>query len=128
MEYGERSYLPPATRQLRAGILAIHCEPQEVGRARDARIIVSNRLLALPRQFFRWQVKMLGDEFPQILFDGLLILRRGRDDLGVEDGALFVEPVAMIENPSRSFRTAEAGGGARLDFDPRFLRRLIGGD
>jgi hypothetical protein len=45
-----------------------------MGSARDARIIVSYGLLALPTEILFWEVQELGDKLPQILLDGVLVL------------------------------------------------------
>src|ERR1017187_9356433 len=96
-----------------------------MGSARDAGIVVSHRLLALRTEFGFREVQELGHKVRQILLDGLLVLRGRRNDLCLEDGALLVKAVAMIQNASGRLGTAITRGGARMNLDGWFLRPLI---
>jgi hypothetical protein len=46
----------------------IHCEIEEMGRAGDARVVVANRLRALPGQVLIVEIQPTGDEPAQIVF------------------------------------------------------------
>ena len=52
---------------------------------------------------------------PQIVFDGLLILRGRRNDFRIQDRSVFVDAVAMIEDAARRFGAAVAGASARFE-------------
>jgi len=60
--------------QLPYPLLAINNHSQEMGGAGNARIVVPDGLLALPHQLVLRQVEIFGDEVPQVLLDGFLIL------------------------------------------------------
>ncbi len=55
------------------------------------------------------------DDVAQVVLDRELVLRGRRDDLRVEDRALGVDPVAVVEQPAR--RLAHAVAGARDGLD-----------
>lgn len=75
-------------------------------RARNARAVVADRLLALPGQFVEWQMGARLDEGAQVGFDGDLVLRGRRRDLGGDDHAALVQHVAVIEDAARGFGAA----------------------
>jgi hypothetical protein len=50
------------------------------------------------------------------------------DDLGLEDGPVVVEPVAVPEHPSRSLGPAIAGAGSGRHVDGRPVGLVVGGD
>ena len=60
--------------QLPYPLLAINNHSQEMGGAGNARIVVPDGLLALPHQLVLRQVEIFGDEVPQVLLDGFLVL------------------------------------------------------
>jgi len=60
--------------QLSYPLLAINNYSQEMGRTGNARIVVPDGLLALPHQLVLRQVEIFGDEVPQVLLDGFLVL------------------------------------------------------
>src|SRR5215470_5673284 len=88
-------------------------EPQEMGRAGDAWIVIAHRLLAAPGQFLLRQIKTPGHELPEIGLDALLTLRRRRDDLSVGDQPLLINPVTVIEQSTRRFGAAVTDARAR---------------
>ena len=63
--------------------------------------MVANRLLADVAQLEVGQVAVARDDSSQVLLDRQLVLRRRRDDLRVEDRAVGVEAVAVIEEAAR---------------------------
>ena len=65
------------------------------------------------------------NKLPEVFFDGLLVLRGGRDNLGIHDDAAVVEAIAMIADSARRFGAAAAGADARLDVDCGFVGNLI---
>ena len=75
--------VPKGGRRTEGGLGALHIELQEVGGARDARVIVADRLLALPLQFVIGEVEVPGYKTVQVFLDRALILRRGRNDARV---------------------------------------------
>ena len=75
-------------------------------RTRNARVVVADRLLALPGQLVERQVGARRDKGAQVGFDGGLILRRRRRDLCSDDSHLFIQHVAVAENAARRFGAA----------------------
>ena len=59
--------------------------------ARDAWVVVADRLLAKVSELFVADVERALDDTAKVFFDRPLILRGGRDDLRVEDRAFVVE-------------------------------------
>ena len=66
--------LDALSSQFTLSLLAINNHSQEMGGAGNARIVVPDCLLALPHQLLLRQVEILGNEIPQVLLDGFLIL------------------------------------------------------
>jgi hypothetical protein len=99
-----------------------------VGGAGDARIVVTDALLATGLQEVLVKVETTGCDLPQILLDHVLVLRSRRHQAGVEDRALGVEPVAVIEDAARRLGAAVADGFARFRRDEGPRRRLLFGD
>jgi hypothetical protein len=91
-------------------LVSFNFELQKMGCTRDARIVVANRLLALPRELIRRQVEVLRHEFPKIVLDGLLVLGCRRNDLRVKDYALLVNTIAMVKNATWRFAAAVSRG------------------
>src|ERR1035438_7157463 len=98
---------------------------QEVSGARDARIVIANRLLALPLQLVLWQRKTGLDKLPEIALYGLLVLRRGRNNFAIQDDAAVVDAIAVIADAARRFGAAVAGADARLDLDRGLVGHLV---
>ena len=94
--------------------------------ARNARIVVANRLLALPGELLLRQGQGLRHKMGQILLDPLLVLRRWRHDLGVKNGTSVVESIAVIQNAAWGLGAAIARGSPRLQSHGRLLWRFIG--
>src|SRR5262245_55842480 len=99
-----------------------------MGRARDARIVVPDGLLATPRQIRVGQVRALCGETPQVLLDRLLVLGRGGHYARVADRALRIEGIAVVEDAARRLRAPVAAPGPRHDRNGRLLGGLVGLD
>jgi len=84
-----------------------------MGRARDARVVVTNRLLALPGQLLVAEVQPTSDEPTQIVFDTGLVLRGRRHDPGRGDETFRVDGEPVEQHAARRFGGAMPGGGAR---------------
>src|SRR5215831_15726843 len=87
---------------------AVMLPPVPYAGAENARVVVTNRLLALPGELLLRQRQGLRYEVGQIQLDPLLVLRRWRHDLGVENGAGVVEIIAVIQNAAWCLSTAIA--------------------
>ena len=64
--------------------------------AGEARIIVAYNMLAKSRELLFWQIRVLGDEVPQIFFDGFQVLRSRGHDPDIEKISFIVD--AAIQN------------------------------
>ena len=106
-------------------ITSAQLQTQEVRRTRNARIVISDRLLALPLQLLLRKIEVFGHKFPEVLLDRFLVLRGGRNDLGVENCAALVDAVAMIKNTSRSLRARVSGDCPYLHVHRGFVGRLV---
>src|SRR5512144_1906111 len=73
---------------LTTGSAPVHVEPEEMRRAGDARVVVADRLLALPLQPIVGEIDPRPDELAQVLLDASLVLGGGRDDLRLGDRAV----------------------------------------
>ena len=62
-------------------LISLQMQAEEVGRARNAGIVVAHRLLALPGDLFGRPGRNLADKVPQIFLDPFLILRGWRNNL-----------------------------------------------
>ena len=80
-----------------AGISApIYLEPQEMGRAGDARVVVADHFFAMqPKRVVRLVEAEVLERQAQILLDARLVLARRRDDARADDAAIGVDLVAM---------------------------------
>src|SRR5581483_7992542 len=76
-------------------------QPEEVGRARDARIVVANDHLAHPRELLVRSVEGPGEEQPQVLLHVPEVLRRRRNDLRLPDRPVRLDVVAVVEDAPR---------------------------
>ncbi len=124
-----------ANHQLRVGrrrsahvLLAFDGQAQEMSRAGDARVVVANRLFATQFQFIEWQMEVCADELAKILLDRRLVLRGRGDDRCCEDGAVFVEPVAVVEQPAWRFGRSPSFTGPGGNVHEGCCRRLVCGD
>ncbi len=83
----------------RAGLTSatLDGEREEVGRAGDAGIVIADRLLAAQRELLVGEIEFAFDDRPQVLLDHELVLRCGRHDPGIEDGAVLIDLVAMVD-------------------------------
>src|SRR6266571_3512523 len=103
----------------------VHAEGQEVRGAGDARVVVPDGLLAPPGQLVAGEVQKPLHHLPEVLLDDRLVLRGGRDDLGVLDQAVVPHPVAVVQDPAGGLGDAVAGGAAGVHLDPERVRRLV---
>src|ERR1019366_10127524 len=67
------------------GSLPFDVELQEVRRARNARVVVADRLLTAPRQLIVGEREVRLDESLQVVLDDLLVLGGRRDDSRIRD-------------------------------------------
>ena len=63
--------------------------------------MVADRLLAAVAQLVVGEVDVPRDDRAQVLLDRALVLRRRRDDPRVEDRAVVVDLVAVLEHAAR---------------------------
>ena len=85
-----------------------------MGRARDARVVVTDGLLALPAELVNGQVDPRRHERTQIVLNGTLILSCRRRNVRVLDEALVIDGVAMIEYAARRFVLTDSMGRTLL--------------
>ncbi len=117
--------IPDDERPPRGASATVDGQRQEVGRAGDARVVVADRLLAAKRQLLVGEVEAGFDDGAQILLDRELVLRGGRHDPGVEDRAVLVELVAVVEQARaapRSRRGRRRGAARPRRRAPRAAR------
>src|SRR5579872_5235245 len=96
---------------------SIQIQPQEMGGAGDARIVVADRLLAESGQRLLGALEVRGDDFCQVVLDGRLVLGGRRYDLRAQDRPDLVDGVAVIEDAARRLGAAEAGARTRWNRD-----------
>ncbi len=101
---------------------------QEVGGAGDAGIVVADRLLAAQRQLLVGQVEAVFDDRPQILLDGELVLGGGWHDRGVEDRAVVVDLIAVVQQATGRLGGAVPDRASRRDLDRGRIRLLVARD
>ncbi len=109
----------------RSSSVAIDGELEEVRCARDAWIVVADRLLALQGQLLVIEIDGLFDILPQIALDDLLILRRRRHNFGVQDCPGLVESVAMIQDAARRLGAGVANSSAWSNLNRWPIRRFV---
>jgi len=97
---------------------AVEFQLQGMRRAGNTRVIIADGLLALPGERRVGQVQTLRHIAPEIVFDGLLVLRRRWNDLGVEDHAAVIEAIAVVQDATQRLGAAVTGAGAAA---PRWL-------
>src|SRR4051794_14500437 len=97
-------------------------------RARDARVVVADGLLAEVAQPVVLELEVAGEEAAQGGLDRGLVLRGGRDGLRLEDRAVLVEPIAVPAQSARRLGPAAAAARSRRYLHVRRVGRLIGGD
>ena len=85
--------------------------------ARDARVVVADCLFEMPLQCLVVQMRPSRDEPTEILFDGCLVLRRGRHDLRICDQPGAVDLVPVVQQAARRLACPVTHGGARFDDD-----------
>ena len=79
--------------------------------------MVANALLAPGLQRFLIEIEPGRCDLSQIFFDDILILRGWWNEGSLEDRALGIEPIAVIENAAGSFGAGVADSGARLGWN-----------
>ena len=109
-------------------ITALQVELQKMRGAGDARVIVAHHLFALPGELFVRQIQALAHKLTQVGLDGPLVLGGGRHDLGLEDHAVLVQPVAVVEQPPGGFGGGAAHRRPGRNRHRRPLRPLVGLD
>ena len=116
----ERSSLPtPITSTRGQRSVTLDGQLEEVRRAGDARIVVADRLLAAQRQLVVGQIDVALDDGTQVLLDRALVLRGRRDDPRVDDRAVVVDLIAVVQQAARRLGRAVADGPPRDDLDRR---------
>src|SRR5262249_30596321 len=98
---------------------------EEVRRARDARVVVADGLLAQPTKLIVGELGVLRDDRTEVLLDRQLVLRRRRHDLRVDDGAVAVDAVPVVEQTAGGFGRAVADSADRLHRDEPGLGLLV---
>src|SRR5438094_3166313 len=93
--------------------------------AGDAWIIVSNGLLAFPLQFIRRKRQVFAHKIRDVQLDSFLVLRSGRNDLGIEYRSVLTDLIAMVEDAAGRFRAAITGSGPRLQLGLRRGRLVL---
>src|ERR1019366_5700194 len=106
----------------------VQLQPQEVGGAGDARVVVAHGLLAAVTELIVGQVQPLADEARQIGFDAGLVLGRGRNNARLGDAPIRLQAVAMVEQATRRLGGRTADASTRLDLHGWLVRRLVGID
>ena len=76
-----------AGRRVRRSGLVV---PDDVNRARDAGVVITDNLLTHIYQFIIGKIGIFSGEMEEIFFDCFLILGSRRDDPGIDDAAVFV--------------------------------------
>jgi len=103
-------------------------ELEEVGRTRNARIIIADGLFATVPERVLSPIDISRRHLTQILLDAQLILRRWRHDAGIEDDPAIIDFVAMVADTARRLGTAMADAGPKRHRNRRHRGRLIGCD
>ena len=93
--------------------------------ARDARVVVADRLLADRPQLVVAEPGVALDDRAQVVLDRELVLGRRRHDLRVQDRPVGVDPVAVVEQAPRRLADAVADAGHRLHRDEGGIRLLV---
>src|SRR5690242_1621520 len=106
----------------------MHLQLQEMRRARDARVVVADALLATGLQRILFEIEGGICDLSQIIFDDALVLRSWRDKVGFEDRAIGIETIAVIKDAARRLGAGVSHGGPRLGGQKRPRRWLVGGD
>lgn len=94
---------------------ALDVQFQEVGRTRDARVVVADGPLAQPGELGLGALTPVEpglDQPAQVLLDGALVLGGRRNDACVRDTPPAVERVAVVEQASWRLRSAVTGAGS----------------
>ena len=90
----------------------------------NARIIIPNRLFALPREFICREINIFRNEREQIVFYLFLVLWCWGNNFRFLYYSVCIHPVFVIENSSRRFCAAVTGSFARLNINKWFFRHL----
>ncbi len=75
--------------------------------------MIADAVFASGFQLIFFEIEAHGCHLSQILFDHALVLRRGRNEAGIENRAVRVELVAMIENAAGRLGAGAADAGPR---------------
>jgi hypothetical protein len=103
-------------------------EIEKVRSARNARVVISHRLLAAPLEVVVTEVKTAFNDAAQILFDSELVLGGWRHDPRTQDRAVAVNLVLVQEQPSRRFSDPGANPGFGDNHLGWRARRLVSSD
>src|ERR1035437_7058692 len=90
--------------------------------------MVADRLLAAERKLLVGEGEMGLDYGAQILLDRELVLRGRRHDPGVEDRAILVDLIAVIEQTAWSLGCTMPDGASRHDLDGGRVGLLVAVD
>src|SRR5208282_5913287 len=93
----------PAANDKHASVLdvfALHHHAQKMSGAGNARVVTPYLLLAFPGRFFDGPIHQLRRILAKIILDPFLVLRGRRHDLSGDDQPVFIQGVAVIENPA----------------------------
>src|SRR5215470_530098 len=106
----------------------VYLQLQEVCCAGNARVMVAYALLATSLQRIVCEIESGIRDFSHIFLDDALVLRGRRNETGVEDRAVAIEIVTVVEYAARRFTAGVAHSGIRLGRDKGQCWRLVGGD
>ena len=90
--------------------------------------MVAYALLATSLQRIVCEIESGIRDFSHIFLDDALVLRGRRNETGVEDRAVAIEIVTVVEYAARRFTAGVAHSGMRLGRDKGPCWRLVGGD
>ena len=91
----------PARRVEIALDLALQPIFEKMRRARNARVVVADTLLATSLQRIVVQIEGGVRDFSHVFFDDPLVLRGGRNEAGFEKRAVVIEAIALIKDAAR---------------------------
>lgn len=95
---------------------------------RHARIVVADGLLALRGQLVIAQVEPGLHEAAQVVLDGRLVLRGGRNDPSAPNGPVTLKLIPLLQHTARRLGHPVPGAGPRWHLDVRRRGLLIAFD